>query len=82
MLKKITLYVNIKSRVLVCCTVIQPLRRKETSYAHAKDPKPDLEEKEGYAAEGCGLHERQPEQVSLGGPSLHLNLFSVSSIPH
>ena len=66
MLKKITLYVNIKSRVLVRCTVNQPLGRKETSYARAKDrtvrttspPKPDLEEKEGYAAQGCGLHEK------------------------
>ena len=31
---------------------------------------------------GVGCMKRQPEQVSLGGPSLHLNLFSVSSIPH
>ena len=56
---------DIKSLVLVRCTVIQPLGRKETSYAHAKDllhlaspSKPDLGEKESGAAEGCGLHEK------------------------
>ena len=57
---------NIKSLVLVRCTVNQPLGRKETSYAQAKDrsvcttspPKPDLEEKEGYVAQGGGLHEK------------------------
>ena len=44
---------KIKGFVLVRRTVIQPLGRKETSYAHAKDllhlaspSKPDLEEKE------------------------------------
>ena len=55
---------KIKCFVLVRCTVIQPLGRKETSYAHAKDlhlaspSKPDLGEKESDAAQGCGLHEK------------------------